>query len=379
MKRVCILGSTGSIGTQAVRVCENLGLPIAGLAAAENIELLAAQAVKYHPEKVCIFNKAKYKELKSLLENTNIEVLAGMEGLCTLAQMDLAVVLNAVVGMVGLNPTVSAICAGNPVALANKETLVAGGSIVMRLAKEKNVPILPVDSEHSAILQCLQGNSAGQATRLILTASGGPFFGKSRKEMQNVTVEQALCHPNWNMGAKVTIDSATLMNKGLEVMEACWLFHRTPEEIDILVHRQSIVHSMVEYADHSVIAQMGVPDMKLPIQYALTYPDHVPCEVNRLSLAKIGKLTFELPDEETFRCLAACKEAMRRGGLYPAIVNGANEEAVRLFLDGKIAFLQIGEFVEQSLSLPGTVLEFTVEDVNEADRMARDFVLSQVS
>ena len=379
MKRICILGSTGSIGTQALRVCENLTLPVAGLTAAQNVELLAAQAVKYRPEKVCIFDNGKYKELKSLLENTNIEVLAGMEGLCALAEMEYATVLNAVVGMVGLTPTVSAIRAGNPVALANKETLVAGGAVVMRLAEEKNVPVLPVDSEHSAIFQCLQGNRAGQVKRLILTASGGPFFGKTRKELEHVTAQQALCHPNWSMGAKVTIDSATLMNKGLEIMEACWLFHRPPEDIDILVHRESVIHSMVEYADHSVMAQMGVPDMKLPIQYALTYPDRLPCEVERLALAEIGRLTFALPDEETFRCLPACKEAMRRGGLYPAIVNGANEEAVRLFLKGKIGFLQIGELVEKSLILSGATEEITVENVIEADRMAREFILSQIA
>ena len=307
----------------------------------------------------------------------DIELLCGMEGHCRLAALpECDIVLNAVVGMVGLQPTLAAIQAGKPLALANKEALVTGGRLVMDAAREKGVPVLPVDSEHSAIFQSMQGNTVSQVKRILLTASGGPFYGKSRQELENVTVEQALRHPNWSMGAKITIDSATLMNKGLELMEACWLFDRRPEEIEILVHRESVIHSLVEYVDHAIIAQLGVPSMKIPIQYALTYPDRYPCPVERLSLADCGGLTFGRPDEDTFQCLRACKEAMSRGGLFPALVNGANEEAVSLFLEGRIPFLKIGELVSSALTLDGGKTDFTLEDVLSADQSARAFVRS---
>lgn len=379
VKRVCILGSTGSIGRQALEVCEALRFPVTGLAARSSVKLLADQAERFHPKAVCVFDETKFGELNALLRHTDIELLCGMEGLCRLAALpDCDIVLNGVVGMVGLQPTLAAIRAGKPLALANKETLVTGGALVMDAAAQAGVPILPVDSEHSAIFQSLQGNTESQVKKLILTASGGPFYGKSRRELEGVTVEQALRHPNWSMGAKITIDSATLMNKGLELMEACWLFGRGPEEIEILVHRESVIHSLVEYVDHAVIAQLGVPSMKIPIQYALTYPERLPCPVEELSLADCGGLSFGRPDEETFRCLWACKEAMAKGGLYPALVNGANEEAVGLFLAGRIPFLEIGGLVCGALELEGAKENFTLEDILSADRAARAYVRSQV-
>lgn len=387
MKRVCILGSTGSIGTQALEVCEKLGYPIVGLAVRSNIADLACQAERFRPEAVCVFDSTKRQELKSLLKHTNIRVLSGMDGLCELASMGgVDILLNAVVGMVGLEPTLAAIHARTPVALANKETLVTGGKLVMEAARRLGVPILPVDSEHSAIFQCLQSNAmrqlpvGHQVKKILLTASGGPFFGKTRTELAEVTVEQALRHPNWSMGAKVTIDSATLMNKGLELMEACWLFDQSPERIEIVVHRESILHSLVEFDDHAVLAQMGVPDMKLPIQYALTWPERLTCPTERLSLTDCRTLTFAEPDRETFECLSACEEAMHRGGLAPTIVNGANEEAVRLFLERKIRFLEIGRLVTASLSLAeGNTADFTVADIRKADAEARAFVRASIT
>lgn len=378
MKRICILGSTGSIGTQALTVCDGLGYEVVGLAAGSNAFALAEQAKKYRPEQVCIFEESHYQELKDLLRNTNIKVTSGLAGLCEMAACDCDIVLNSVVGMIGLEPTLAAIEAGNAVALANKETLVTGGKLVMEAARKQGVPILPVDSEHSAIFQCLRGNRPSQVKKLILTASGGPFFGKTRGELADVTPEQALHHPNWSMGAKVTVDSATLMNKGLELMEACWLFDKEPDEVEIVVHRESIVHSLVEYDDNAVIAQLGLPDMRIPIQYALTYPERFPSPVGSLSLAECRTLTFARPDVETFECLAACAEAIRRGGLYPAIVNGADEEAVRLFLERKIGFLDIGRLVAGSLALDGRSECFGISEIQAADRMARQYVLSQL-
>jgi len=352
---------------------------VTGLAARSSTPLLARQARELHVKKVCVFEEKAYPALKELLGNMDIEAYCGMEGLCALAGMeDCDITLNAVSGMVGLRPTLAAIDAGKPVALANKETLVAGGKLVMRAAKERGVPVLPVDSEHSAIFQSLQGNRRSQVKRLILTASGGPFYGKTREELASVTPAQALRHPNWSMGAKVTVDSATLMNKGLELMEACWLFGVTPSEVEIVVHRESIVHSLVEYQDHALIAQLGAPSMKIPIQYALTYPERLPCDAPELSLAGAGKLSFALPDEETFVCLPACREAMRRGGLYPALVNGAGERAVQLFLEERIPFLRIGELVEAALSLSCGGEDFGLEDVFAADKLAREFVDGRV-
>ncbi len=379
MKKICILGSTGSIGRQSIEVCKALRFPVVGLAAHSNTELLAQQIHALRPKAACIFDQSRYAELKEKTDGTGVQLFTGMEGLCQLASMtECDMVLNAVVGMVGLQPTLAAIDAGKAVALANKETLVTGGKLVISAAKEKGVPILPVDSEHSAIFQSMQGNAQNRVKKIILTASGGPFYGKTRKDLETVTVKQALCHPNWSMGAKITIDSATLMNKGLELIEACWLFDQKPEDVEIVIHRESVVHSLVEYEDHAVMAQLGVPDMKLPIQYALTYPKRLCCDTQRLSLTKYGQLTFAEPDEETFICLSACKEAMRRSGVYPAIVNGANEEAVALFLNGKIRFTDIGRLVMDSLAIQYDKEDFAISDILEADRLARNFVRASV-
>lgn len=378
-RKASILGSTGSIGTQSLEVCEKHGIQITALAAHSSTELLEQQARKFHPEYVGIYNENKYTELKERLTDTNIKVLCGMEGLCEIAALPQSdIVLNSVVGMVGLLPTLTAIEAGKDIALANKETLVAGGELVTALAKEKGVKIYPVDSEHSAIFQCLQGNKRSQLSKVILTASGGPFFGKSYDDLRSVTKADALKHPNWDMGNKITIDSATLMNKGLEFIEAKWLFDLDPDQIEIVVHRQSVVHSAVEYDDYSVIAQLGVPDMKIPIQYALLYPERVPCPTGRLSLTEYGSLTFEKPDYETFKCLSAAIEAIKRGGAYPCLVNSANEEAVRAFLNDEISFISIGEIVSSVLDefKPSEIRSY--DDVMKADSAARAYVREKI-
>lgn len=374
-KTISVLGSTGSIGTQALEVAEKHNFKISALAAHSSTGLLEQQVRKFRPETVCIYNENKYSELKEKLSDMPVKILCGMEGLCEIAEMEQTdIVLNSVVGMVGLLPTLTAINAGKDVALANKETLVAGGSLVMSLAAEKDVNIYPVDSEHSAIFQCLQGNKRSQLNKIILTASGGPFFGKSYEQLRSVTKADALKHPNWSMGNKITIDSATLMNKGLEFIEAKWLFDLEPEQIEIVVHRQSVVHSAVEYKDFSVIAQLGVPDMKIPIQYALLYPDRVECPTKQLSLTDYGTLTFDKPDYETFRCLSAAIEAVTKGGAYPCLVNSANEEAVRAFLADEISFIEIGEIVSSvNERFEYTEIE-SYEDVIKADRAAREYV-----
>lgn len=374
-KTISVLGSTGSIGTQALEVSEKHNFKISALAAHSSTGLLEQQVRKFRPETVCIYNENKYSELKEKLSDMPVKILCGMEGLCEIAEMEQTdIVLNSVVGMVGLLPTLTAINAGKDVALANKETLVAGGSLVMSLAAEKDVNIYPVDSEHSAIFQCLQGNKRSQLNKIILTASGGPFFGKSYEQLRSVTKADALKHPNWSMGNKITIDSATLMNKGLEFIEAKWLFDLEPEQIEIVVHRQSVVHSAVEYKDFSVIAQLGVPDMKIPIQYALLYPDRVECPTKQLSLTDYGTLTFDKPDYETFRCLSAAIEAVTKGGAYPCLVNSANEEAVRAFLADEISFIEIGEIVSSvNERFEYTEIE-SYEDVMKADRAAREYV-----
>lgn len=378
-KKASILGSTGSIGTQSLEVCEKHGIQITALAAHSSTELLEQQARKYHPEYVGIYNESKYAELKERLADTDIKIVCGMEGLCEIAALPQSnIVLNSVVGMVGLLPTLTAIRAGKDIALANKETLVAGGELVTALAKEKGVKIYPVDSEHSAIFQCLQGNKRSQLSKVILTASGGPFFGRSYDELRSVTKAEALKHPNWDMGNKITIDSATLMNKGLEFIEAKWLFDLDPDQIEIVVHRQSVVHSAVEYDDYSVIAQLGVPDMKIPIQYALLYPERMPCPTGRLSLTEYGSLTFEKPDYGTFRCLSAAIEAIKRGGAYPCLVNSANEEAVRAFLNDEISFISIGEIVSSVLDEfnPSEIRSY--DDVMKADSAARAYVRKKI-
>ena len=380
-KTISVLGSTGSIGTQALEIADEHGFKVSALAAHSNIKLLEKQARAYNPQIVCIYNKDKYLQLKANLTGTNIKITAGEEGLAETAAHSAAdIVLNSVVGMVGLTPVLAAIDAGKDIALANKESLVAGGELVMKSAKQKGVKIYPVDSEHSAIFQCLQnytGNFSNKTElnpikKVILTASGGPFFGKTRGELQNVTVENALAHPNWEMGAKITIDSATLMNKGLEFIEAVWLFDLTPEQIEIVIHRQSIVHSAVEFNDGAIIAQMGVPSMKLPIQYALTYPKRLECDVERVCLTELGNLTFEKPDYDTFICLNAAINAIKKGGLYPAFVNCVNEYAVNLFLDGKISFLQIGEFVKKASEYELSQTIVTYENIKKIEMIAKE-------
>ena len=362
--RLSLLGSTGSIGTQALEVVRNLRaqgeeVQVVALAARSSVQALEAQAREFRPAVVAVFEEAAARSLRESLADTGIPVLAGMEGLCQAAAWETATTtLNAVVGMVGLQPTLAAIRAGKTVALANKETLVAGGAMVMEEARSRGVAMLPVDSEHSAIFQCLQGcPERGALKKLVLTASGGPFFGRSRQELAGVTREQALRHPNWDMGAKITIDSATMMNKGLEVMEASWLFDLPEHRIEVVVHRESVIHSMVEYQDNAVVAQLGVPDMAVPIQYALTYPRRMPSPAGELDLCALGKLTFYPPDREAFPCLELCREALRRGGLVPAAANGANEQAVALFLEGKIGFLDISRLVEAAMDRqdPGVV------------------------
>lgn len=376
-RNLSVLGSTGSIGTQTLDVAEKLGISIAALTAHSNVSLLEQQARKFHPRLAILYDEQAAKRLKLSLADTDVRVSCGMEGLCEAAAIEQAdTVLNSVVGMVGLAPTLAAAQAKKNIALANKETLVAGGALVMESVKKNHVRLYPVDSEHSAIFQCLQGCPDDKAlARIILTASGGPFFGRTREELQNVTPKQALKHPNWSMGAKITIDSATMMNKGLEIIEASWLFGLPEEKIDVVVHRESIVHSLIEYQDNSVIAQMGVPDMRIPIQYALTYPERMPSPVQKLNLAQAGKLTFFEPDTGTFSCMEVCRKAIRRGGLAPAAANGANEEAVALFLKEKISFLDIGRLTDAAMNnQPGGEIT-CIQDIIEADKSAREFVL----
>ena len=379
MKTISILGSTGSIGTQALEVCEAHDISVKALAAHSNAKLLAEQVKKFGAEYACIFDESKLGELSELLSDRKVELLTGMEGLKTIASLDgVDIMLNSVVGMVGLVPTLTAIEHGTDIALANKETLVAGGKLVINAAREKGVNIFPVDSEHSAIFQSKQGNSMNRVKGIILTASGGPFYGKTTDELRGVTVQQALHHPNWSMGNKITIDSATLMNKGLEFIEAMWLFDLRPEQIEIVVHRESVIHSAVEYEDNSVIAQLGVPDMKIPIQYSLLYPHRVQCDVKHLSLTDYGKLTFARPDYETFKCLSACIRAVTEGGILPAAVNGANEQAVAAFLAGKISFLGIGELVTEVLENTVNKEIHNVDDILAADKAAREYVANRI-
>lgn len=375
MKNIVILGSTGSIGTQTIDVLDSIEAQVCAISVNTNIQRAEQQARALHPSLVAVYNEEKAKELKTKLADTDIRVVSGMDGLIEAATLPEAdVVVTAVVGMVGLLPTMAAIEAGKAIALANKETLVCAGQIVMRAAREKGVPILPVDSEHSAIFQCLQGAAGNRINRILLTASGGPFFGMSREQMRHVTKEQALHHPNWSMGAKITIDSASMMNKGLELIEAMWLYDVEPDDIDIVVHRESIVHSAVEFEDGSVIAQMGNPDMRLPIQYALTYPERVPCKVPPLDLPRRHNLTFFAPDEEAFPTLGLARRAAAARGNLGAIMNGANEAAVELFLHDKIPFYRIPELVQSAMDNVEYLPEITIEDVLASDRAAREIV-----
>lgn len=381
MKGIALLGSTGSIGTQSLDVCRMHGYRVVCLTANRRVDLMEAQIREFRPDLVSMMDPVAADDLRTRVADTATKVLSGMDGLIECATYSGAdTVLNAVVGMVGLQPTLAAIQAKKTLALANKETLVAGGHLVTNTAKAYGVDILPVDSEHSAIFQCLQGSpEKGAVKKLILTASGGPFFGKTLAELENVTAADALKHPNWDMGAKITIDSATMMNKGLEFIEAKWLFDMPIDAIDIVVHRESVVHSAIAYQDNSVIAQLGVPDMRIPIQYALTYPRRLPSPVQELSLVDYGKLTFYAPDYDTFRCINVCKDAIAAGGLRPAAANGANEESVRLFLNGKIKFTDIAVLNRAAMEACPLVADYTLNDVLQADRAARDYVIEAVS
>lgn len=381
MKGIALLGSTGSIGTQSLDVCRMHGYRVVCLTANRRVDLMEAQIREFRPDLVSMMDPVAAEDLRTRVADTDTKVLSGMDGLIECATYSGAdTVLNAVVGMVGLQPTLAAIQAQKTLALANKETLVAGGHLVTNTAKAYGVDILPVDSEHSAIFQCLQGSpEKGAVKKLILTASGGPFFGKTLAELENVTAADALKHPNWDMGAKITIDSATMMNKGLEFIEAKWLFDMPIDAIDIVVHRESVVHSAIAYQDNSVIAQLGVPDMRIPIQYALTYPQRLPSPVQELSLVDYGKLTFYAPDYDTFRCINVCKDAIAAGGLRPAAANGANEESVRLFLNGKIKFTDIAVLNRAAMEACPQVADYTLDDVLQADRAARDYVIEAVS
>ena len=376
MKKIAILGSTGSIGTQTVDILPSIDAEVVALTTNRRINLLEEQARALHPKMVCAMDESAAKELKIKLADTNIEVLTGMDGLIACAAESGAdIVVTAVVGMVGLLPTMAAIKAGKDIALANKETLVCAGGLVMSAAKQYGVRILPVDSEHSAIFQCVQAANGNPIDKILLTASGGPFFGKKFEEMRGMTREQALAHPNWSMGAKITIDSATMMNKGLELIEAMWLYDLPPEDIEIVVHRESIVHSAVEFADGAVIAQLGLPDMRLPIQLALTWPQRVPCKVPRMSLAEVAKLTFYAPDYEAFPALNLAKHAASLKGDRGAVLNGANEAAVGLFLNDKIGFTDIAERVAYALDTIPYKKDITLDNVLAADKAAREIVL----
>lgn len=380
IKNISILGSTGSIGTQTLDVVDKLDLNVVALTASTNITLLEEQVRKYKPQLAVVFDEAKAKIFKENIKDTDTLVLSGMDGLIAAATIESAeLVLNSVVGMVGLKPTIAAANAKKDIALANKETLVAGGKLVTDAVKSNGVMLLPVDSEHSAIFQCLQGMPNSKCLKkLILTASGGPFFGKTADELKSVTIEQALNHPNWSMGAKITVDSATMMNKGLEIIEASRLFDVSGDDIDVVVHRESIIHSMIEYSDNSVIAQLGLPDMRIPIQYAVTYPERFPSPVGELNLSQIGMLTFFEPDYDTFKCLKVCKKALSMGGSATAIANGANEEANMLFRQGKISFLDIGELVSGAVDNIKNFEPKTVDDILSADKLARQYVLENV-
>ena len=383
MKKIAVLGSTGSIGTQTLEIVRDYSddLKIVALAANSQVELMEKQAREFKPEVVCMCNEEAASKLKTALADTDIRVVSGMDGLIevsTLENMDILV--TAIVGMIGIRPTIAAIEAGKTIALANKETLVTAGHIIMPLAAKKGVKILPVDSEHSAIFQSLQGQDGGKAIdKILLTASGGPFRGKKREELADMTVADALKHPNWSMGRKITIDSATLCNKGLEVIEAKWLFDVTLDQIHVLLQPQSIIHSGVQFVDGAVVAQLGVPDMKLPIQYALFYPERRPMSDNRIDFAKLAQITFEEPDYETFKGLSLAKKASTIGGSMPTVFNAANERAVALFLDEKIRFLQIYELIEACMEAHKPVNNPTVEEILAAEAECYEYIDRELS
>ena len=378
-KDLAVLGSTGSVGRSALQVCRSLGIRVEALSANSDINTLEMQIREFKPSLCAVADERAAAELKIAVADMPVKIVSGKNAAETVAaEAECDTVLNSVSGIAGLRPTLAAVESGKTLALANKESLVTYGTHVMKRVNEKGVKVLPVDSEHSAIFQSLQGAPKGSLKKILLTASGGPFYGKKISDLENVTVKDALNHPNWSMGAKITIDSATLMNKGLEVIEAVHLFGLPAKDIEVLVHRQSIVHSGVELTDGAVIAQLGTPDMRLPIQYALTYPERSDFSFEKLSLSDIGTLTFEKPDTETFRLLPLCIEAITEGGLKPTAVNGANEQAVKLFLEGKIKFLQIQELVEKALLSTQNKSDFTVEDIFETDKLARECVMRNV-
>ena len=381
-KRIAILGSTGSIGTQALEVIaahpETFEVEV--LTAQNNAELLIQQAKKFKPNAVVISSEAQYPLVKNALSNDNIKVYTGESALASVVQMDtIDLVLTALVGYSGLQPTIKAIEAGKTIALANKETLVVAGELVTDLARQKGVNIYPIDSEHSAIFQCMVGEFHNKIEKIILTASGGPFRGKKRHEIKSVTKEQALRHPNWNMGAKITIDSATLMNKGLEVIEAKWLFGIKPQQVEVVVHPQSIIHSLVQFEDGSIKAQLGLPDMRLPIQFALTYPNRFKSAFPRFDFASYPSLTFEKPDTETFRNLALAFEALNRGGNMPCVLNAANEVAVAEFLNDKVGFFEMSEVVEHCLAKIDYIQSPTYEDYVNTDKETRTTALKRIN
>ena len=376
MKNIVVLGSTGSIGTQTLEIVrDNPDLKVVALAAGTNVKLMEEQVREFKPSVAVMWTEEAAKDLKARISDLEVEVLSGMDGLIEIStHKDCEVLVTAIVGMIGIRPTIAAINAGKTIALANKETLVTAGHIIMPLAKEKNVAILPVDSEHSAIFQSLQGQPKERLSKILLTASGGPFRGKKREELLNIQVEDALKHPNWAMGRKITIDSATLCNKGLEVMEAKWLFDVDLDRIEVVVHPQSIIHSAVEYVDGGIMAQLGAPDMKLPIQYALFYPDRRPMCGKRVNFFELGSMTFEKPDMETFRGLKLAYEASAIGGSMPTVYNAANEKAVSLFLDRKIKFLQIPEVIEACMQNHKNILNPTVDDILNTEAEAYDYI-----
>ena len=379
MKKIAILGSTGSIGTQTLEVVrENKDIEVLGLAAGNNIKLLEEQIREFRPKLAAVWKEEKAKELRENIKDLDVKVVSGMDGLIEIAVMEESEILvTAIVGMIGIRPTIEAIKAGKDIALANKETLVTAGHIIMPLAKEHNVAILPVDSEHSAIFQSLQGNKRSQLHKILLTASGGPFRGRKREDLWNIQVEDALKHPNWEMGRKITIDSSTLVNKGLEVIEAKWLFDVDIEQIEVVVHPQSIIHSMVEYVDGAIIAELGTPDMKLPIQYALYYPERRYLPGDRVDFAALSQLTFEKPDLETFYGLRLAMEAGKAGGSLPTVFNAANELAVSKFLDRKIGYLQIPEIIEDCMRNHKNILNPSVEEILQTEQTVYEQIESR--
>ncbi len=376
MKKIAILGSTGSIGTQTLEIVRTNGdLEVTALAAGNNIDLLEQQIREFRPKLAAVWKEERAAELKSRVRDMDIEIVSGMDGLLSVAaEPESEILVTAIVGMIGILPTIEAIKAGKDIALANKETLVTAGHIIMPLAKERGVSILPVDSEHSAIFQSLQGGQRKALHKILLTASGGPFRGKKREELKNIQVEDALKHPNWEMGRKITIDSSTMVNKGLEVIEAKWLFGVTVDQIQVVVQPQSIIHSMVEYEDGAVIAQLGTPDMKLPIQYALYYPERRYLPGDRLDFAALQQITFEKPDMETFYGLKLAYEAGRRGGSLPTVLNAANERAVAMFLDRKIGYLQIPEIIQACMENHKNIEDPTVEEILKTEQETYQFI-----